>query len=262
MKYLALAVLLLTLPLLNQKGAAEPANTTSDGIYALYARGDYAAAIKAGEAAHDAHGYAMAARAALADAALRPSPCMECLQQGERLARAAVAADPQLADGQIWLAVALGYQTRIKGIVWSRLHDLPAQSKAALDAAVADDPANPYAVSALGGWHVEIVKAAGPFMARHIFDASLPEAISLFDRAVKVAPGNVAVRYQIALSLAGLDRDAWRSRIASELDAAMRDTAATAYEKAMQERAAELKALLTGNRASFDEKVRKFQGYP
>jgi hypothetical protein len=262
MKPLPITLLLVALPFLTQGGAAAPAGAASDSLYALYARGDYAGTIKAGEAAHDAHGYAMAARAALADAALRPLPCLECLQQGERLARAAVAADPKLADGQIWLAVALGYQTRIKGIVWSRLHDMPAQSKAALDAAVADDPADPYAVSALGGWHVEIVKAAGPFMARHVFDASLTEAIALFDRAVKLAPGNVAVRYQIALSLAGLDRDTWRPRIATELDAAMRAAAATSYEKAMQERAAELKALLSGNRASFDEKVRKFQGYP
>jgi hypothetical protein len=264
MRRLVLALLLLALPLFTRSGAAAPDNTPSGkaALFGLYAEGDYAAAIKAGEAAHDAYGYALAARAALAEAALRDDPCFDCLLRAEGFARQAIAADPHFADGQVWLAAALGYEIRIKGIVWGRVHDYPAEAKAALDAGVADDPANPFGVSALGGWHVEIVKAAGPFVARHVFGASLGEAISLFDRAVKLAPGNVAVRYQIALSLAGLDREAWRGRIAAELDAAMHAKAATAYERAMQDRAAELKALLPANRAEFDAKVHKLQGYP
>jgi hypothetical protein len=86
--------------------------------------------------------------------------------------------------------------------------------------------------------------------------------MTLFDRAVRQAPGNVAVRYQIALSLAGFDPDAYRGRIATELDAALKAAPATAYEKAMQGRAGELRTLLGGSRPAFDAKVRAFQGYP
>ena len=241
---------------------ATPAMADDAALFAAYAKGDYSAAMAAGEAAHTAYGSALAARAALADAVLREQPCLACLQRAEALARAAVAADPKLADGQIWLAVAMGYQARIQGLVRARMRDLPGQSKAALDAANASAPDNPYATSALGGWNIEVVKGGGPFLARHLYGATLPDAIALFDRAVKLAPGNVAVRYQIALALAGFDPDACRARIASELDAAIKGTAATAYERAMQARAAELKALLPRSRPVFDAKVRMFQGYP
>ena len=126
-----------------------------DPLFALYADGKYEAAMRAGEASHTAPGLAVAARAALADAVLRPDPCMDCLKRGEADARAAIAADPRLADGQVWLAVALGYQSRLTGILRARLRDAPGQARAALEAAIAADPKNPYAVSALGGYRVQ-----------------------------------------------------------------------------------------------------------
>jgi hypothetical protein len=252
MKKLAVLLLLL-LPAL-------PA--AADDAAALYDKGDYAHAMQAGEAAHNAAGYAVAARAALSEAVLRDAPCLECLQHAEVLAQQAVAADAKSADGQTWLAAALGYQTRIKGVAWAQVHGVPGRARAALDAAVAAEPSNPHAVSALGAWHVEVVKGAGPFLGRTLYGATLGAAMPLFDRAVKLAPGDAGVRYQIALALAALDPDANRARIAAELDAAVRGDAATAYDKALQARAAELKTLLLGSRAAFDAKVRKFQGYP
>jgi tetratricopeptide (TPR) repeat protein len=231
-------------------------------LFELYAQGRYDEAARAGETAHTAYGYAVAARAVLADAVLRETPCLECLQRAEKLARAAVAADAKLAEGQVWLAVSLGYQARIKGVLWARWNDLPGQAKTALQAAVAAEPDNPYAVSAFGGWQVEVVKAGGPFLARQLYGANLAEAMSLFDRAVRLAPDNVAVRYQIALSLAGLDPVAHRGRILAELDAATRDAPVTAYEKRMQGRAGDLKTAMAGDRVRLDAVVRKFQGYP
>src|SRR3954469_15447861 len=102
---------------------------THDEIFAAYARGDYEQAARMGEASHTAPGLAIAARAVLADAVLRDTPCLPCLERAENLARQAVAADPHFAFGQVWLAVALGYQTRIIGIVKARMKDAPAQSK-------------------------------------------------------------------------------------------------------------------------------------
>ena len=85
----------------------------------------------------------------------------------------------------------------------------------------------------------------------------------MFDRAVRAAPGNVAVRYQIALSLAGFDAEAYRSHIESELQAAIHAVPETAYEKYVQARAGELLTLLRrGDRDAFDARVRAFQGYP
>jgi hypothetical protein len=232
-----------------------------DDIFALYARGDYEQAAQAGEASHSAMGLAIAARAVLADEVLRDEPCMPCLERAEKLSRAAIAADPHLSYGHVWLAVALGYQARVLGMVRARLKDFPAQSRAALDEAVSDDPKNPYAVSALGGWHIEVVRGGGATLAHFLYGATEDEALSLFDRATRLAPGNVAVRYQVALSLAGFNPGKYRARVTTELKAAVADTAETAYEKKIQGRAQELLGLMAQQDA-FDAQVRKYQGFP
>jgi tetratricopeptide (TPR) repeat protein len=188
---------------------------------------------------------------------------MPCLQRAESLARQAVAADPHHAFAQLWLAVALGYEARITGAVRARLADTPAQSKTALEAAISDDPKNAYAVSALGGWNVEIVRGGGVTLARMLYGASTDQALALFDRAVRLAPGNVAVHYQIALSLAGLDSAKYRDRIITELKASAAAIADTAYEKKVQGRAVELLGLFnSGAQDGFDSRVRKYQGFP
>ena len=235
----------------------------ADALYALYAGGKYDEAIQAGLAAHSAAGYAIAARAVLADAALRDAPCLECLKRAENFARSAISADPHQADGHVWLAASLGLEGRITGLVMARVHNTPNEAKGELDIALKDDPDNPYALAAAGGWHVEIVRAGGAYLARHIYGASLERALALFDRAVHEAPGNVAVRYQIALSLAGFDADKNRVRIENEWQAALHDTPNTVYEKTLQGRAGELLGLLhRGNADSFIARVRIYQGYP
>jgi len=250
----ALAGLLLLIPV--SAGAA-----TSDEIFAVYARGDYEQAARLGEASHTAPGLATAARAVLADAVLRDAPCLPCLERAEALSRQAVAADPHYALGQVWLAVALGYQARITGAVKARMKNAPAQSKTALNMAVVDDPRNAFAVSALGGWHIEVVRGGGATLAGLFYGARERTALSLFDRAVSLAPDNVAVRYQIGLSLAGFDPEKYHARIAAELKAAVAATPVTAYEKRIQVRAGELLGLLN-QREAFDLRVRKYQGFP
>jgi hypothetical protein len=218
--------------------------------------------MRAGADAGNAPGYAIAARAALADAALRPAPCMTCLQRAEHFARAAVAAGPNFSDGHVWLAASLGLQGRITGLVMARVRNTPGEAKDELDAGLKADPRNPYALAAAGGWNVEIVRAGGEYLARKLYGASLTEALSLFDRAERMSPGNVAVHYQIALSLSGYDPDVYRGRIENEFLAAMREAPQTAYEKAMQGRAGELLSLLRRGSDKFDDMVRKYQGYP
>jgi hypothetical protein len=174
-----------------------------------------------------------------------------------------VAADGGQADGHVWLASALGLEGRIIGVIRARLAGSPGEARENLDAALADDPRNPYALAALGGWNIEIVRAGGPFLARTLYGAREAEGLVLFDRAVAAAPGNVAMRYQIALSLSGYAPETFHVRIAAELAAAVGNAPQTAYEKFIQNRASELLALLNGHDpAAFAAKVRAFQGYP
>ena len=242
---------------------ASAAPADNGALFALYADGHYDEAMREGAATGNAASFAIAARAALADALTRPTPCLECLKRGEAFARRAIAADRNMADGHVWLAASLGYEARIVGLLRARLDDDPAQAKEHLEAALKAQPDNAYALAALGGWNIEVVRTGGIFLARELYQASAEQGIALFDRAVRAQPRNVAVRYQIALSLAGLDPILYRGRIDSELEAAIHAAPETAYEKFVQGRAIELLALLKrGDRDAFDAKLRTFQGYP
>lgn len=231
--------------------------------YEIYAAGHYQDAIKAGIAAGNAVGYATAARAALADATTRPSPCLDCLRRAEALARQAIAADPRVSEGHIYLAVAMGYEARIVGPVWARAHNYPGHAKDELDASLAIDPKSPWALGALGGWNVEIVRTGGETLADWLYGASVDKGLAAFAAAFKAAPDNLSVRYQYALSLSGYDADRFRKEIDDALVRVARAKPATVYETLSRTRAAELAALLkSGNRAVFDAKVRRYQGYP
>lgn len=229
---------------------------------ALYQAGRYEQAIAEGSHQDNAGGYALAARAALADAALK-SPCLACLKRAEDLARKAIAADPRPADGHVYLAVSLGYQARIVGMVRARLGGYPEEARRNLDKALASDPKNPWALAALGGWNIEIVRGGGERLARWLYGASLEEGQRHFDAAFKAAPGNLVLHYQYALSLSGLDLDEWWPLVSDELARAAAAAPQTAYERFAQGRARALLAALRKNdRAAFDALVRRDQGYP
>jgi hypothetical protein len=240
-----------------------PALAAPSAPYDLYAAGRYADAIKSGVASATAAGYLIAARAALADATTRPALCLDCLRHAQDLARRSTAADPHLAEAHVYLAVAMGYEARIVGPVWARAHNYPGQAKDELDAALAADPKDAWALAALGGWNVEIVRTGGDTLASWLYGATIDQGLAAFAAAFKSQPDNLSVRYQYALSLSGYDA----ARFAHEIEDAFARIAklkpATAYETLARTRTAELSALLAkGDHASFDAKVRKYQGYP
>ena len=107
------------------------------------------------------------------------------------------------------------------------------------------------------------MRLGGSFLARKIFGASEAAGLALFEKAIAAAPGNVAVHYQVALSLAGYDRARFESRIRARLEAAVNATPATAHERFVRSRAADLLELLkAGDAAIFAARVHRYQGYP
>jgi hypothetical protein len=194
---------------------------------------------------------------------MRAQPCLDCLQHVERDARRAVALDPRSPDGHIYLAAALGYEARIQGLIVARLKAYPDQAKTQLDAALAADPENCWALAALGGWHVEIVHSGGETLAQWVYSASLDEGLGYFSRAFACAPDNLVFRYQYALALGGYDAKHYRSEIEDALARAVAMKPATAYESFAQGRARELlTALRAKEMKAFAKLVRRDQGYP
>ena len=255
MKRALLAMLLVATPV--------SAASVNDGVYELYASGRYDEAMRFGEASNSASGLAIAARAALADAMMRARPCLECLKRAEDFARRSTAADAAQADAHVWLATALGYEARIIGLVRARLEDDPGKAKMELDAALKAEPDNAYALAALGGWNIEIVRAGGQHLGKWLYGASEGAGMALFERAAKAAPDNVAVRFQIGLALAGFAPRRYPTRIESHLEAAIHAAPRTAYEKFIQGHAQELLTVFKKNNAdALEALVHDYQGYP
>jgi hypothetical protein len=229
----------------------------------LYADGKYDESIKTALAANDAAGFAMAARSELAEEASREQPCLDCLERAEIYARQAIAADPKLPDAQIYLAVTLGLKEHIVGVLVARLHDYPGEAKDALDAALAADPNNAWALAALGGWNIAIVHGGGATLADWFYGATLQKGLDEFAAAFKAAPDNITVRYQCALTLSDYDAARFHDEIEGALTKVVEATADTAYARLLQGRARELLELLKeGDRAAYAARVRKYQGYP
>jgi tetratricopeptide (TPR) repeat protein len=239
------------------------ASTAQAAPFDLYEQGKYEDAIAAGVARNDSAGFALAARAALAAETMRDAPCLDCLKRAEDYARKAVAADPKNPDGHVFLAVALGREGRLVGAITVLSQGFASQAKEHLDAALAADPNNAFAWAALGGWNIEIVHKGGARLARMVYGATGEQGFAAFDKAFALAPGNVALRYQYALTLSAYNPNAFRKNIEDALVRARDGKPNGLYEIFVQARAKELIAALNkGDMNAYTALVSRDQGNP
>ena len=256
------AVRLLALMGLAWTAMSAPAYSATSAL-TLYAEGEYSAAISTGEAEGSAGGFAVAARAALADAELRDAPCLECLLNGERLAQAAIAADAENAEAYILLVTALGRRARIIGFLASQGESIGTRTDDAIANALRIDPAWAWALAVRGAWHIEIVRQAGRFLARVLYGADIEEGKNFYRQAIERDPKNPVIRYQYALSLDSYDFEREREEIESALGTAVAGAAGNAYEEAIKARAQTLLDLLReGMEEAFEERMKQFRGEP
>ena len=235
----------------------------NEAAVAMFAKGDYLAAAKAAADAGGASNLALAARATLADASLRDSPCMECLQNAEMLARRTIAADANNMEGHIHLAVALGYQARIIGPIRARFARYPEQAKEEIETALRLAPNSHWSLSAAGGFNIEVVRSGGRILGSLLYGASFENGVSYFKRAIAADPENPLIKLQYALALTSYSFDARRAEITAVLDASTRAKPGNVYEQAMSDRAGRLLALLNQNkRDEFLVLARRYQGFP
>jgi hypothetical protein len=250
----AVCIVIMLLALGGEAAAATP--------YELYEQGNFKAAIAAGRAQKSAQGFAIAARAGLAEETMRDIRCLECIQQAQQDARKAIAADPKLPDGHVLLAVSLGQEGRLIGKISAGARRYPSIAKAELDAALAADPSNPFALAALGGWNIEIVRSGGPRLAQWIYGASVAEGLADFNKAFATAPGELVLRYQFAMTLAAYDVTTYEKVIDAALVKTQTDKPHGVYEVFAQARAKQLlDALRSKSPGLLDELLRRFQGY-
>jgi tetratricopeptide (TPR) repeat protein len=229
----------------------------------LYDQGRYEQAITTGVAENNAAGFAVAARAELAREMMRDEPCLDCLKRAEAYAERSIAADPRPAEGHIYLAVTLGYEARIIGMISARFKGYAEKAKVEIDDALASDPRNAWAWAALGGWHIEIVHGGGKTLANWLYGATVADGLEDFRKSFAYDPDNLVLRAQYAITLAAYDRERFHSEIESALTKAVTLHPRTAYDGFAQSRARTLLSTLNGgDMAAFDRLVRHDQGYP
>jgi hypothetical protein len=225
--------------------AAAPAVSSPDG---LYARGDYLAAAEAGAAAGGGAGFALAARATIAEETLRDAPCIECLHRAQAFARQGIAADPNDAEGYIELAASMGYEARLIGMMRARIANYPKEAKDAIDKALMLAPNDPWVLSAAGGWNIEVVRSGGSILGGMFYGAHFDDGVALYRKAMSADPDNLVVAFNYALSLTSYDFEDKRTEIIAVLESVARGSPRDAYAQAMKKRAATALALLLQDR--------------
>jgi hypothetical protein len=242
---------------------ARAASAAESDTLTLYASGNFRQAEAAGLAEGNAAGLALAARAVLADEMMHSPPCFACLKRAEDYSRRAIAADPKLAEGHIYLTVSLGLESRIIGPVEARLKGYGEEAKTNIDQALDEEPDNPWALAALGGWNIEIVRNGGTTLGSWLYGASVEAGKKAFFKAFAADRRNLVLRYQYALALATYDLDGNRREVQESLAIAVAGTPFSAYDKFAQGRARELlDALKTGDEDNIGRLVLRDDGYP
>ncbi len=182
-------------------GAASPSGL--EDARALFARGAFAEAARKAETVGDAPALAFAARCLLADVVTAPpgTASLDEVKAAERMARAALDLDDRVVEAHVQLAVALGFRARAMGAFKARFKGLGREAKRHIDAAWRLAPDDPWVLSTLGGWHLEVVRRAGAKMAAWLYDADRETGLGAFEAALAVAPDNLSIHHQYVLML-------------------------------------------------------------
>jgi tetratricopeptide (TPR) repeat protein len=236
-----------------------PAELAAPSPAVLYAEGAYAEAVAAALAHGDAGMDALAARALLAQARLaRRGERAGLVGRALEAARRAVARDPQHLEGNLQLALALGYQGRAMGNLAAHQRGLAEEARAAIDTALAVAPDNPWAQALLGSWHVEIVTGAGPLLAATLYGASLDEGLKAFRAAEAHPEVSLLVLHQMALHLLSYDSRSFARQAERMLMAARARDAGTHFERHMARQADRLlRALRSGSHAMLAREIER-----
>tara|TARA_R110002073_G_scaffold63770_6_gene159833 strand:- start:1796 stop:2641 length:846 start_codon:yes stop_codon:yes gene_type:complete len=229
---------------------------------AIFASGDFPRAAEEARSTNTAEGLALAARAGLVHANLvaAPQDRLKFIEQAEEDAGAAIAAEPDFAEGHLQLAVALGIKARLEGRLMAYTEGYADEGRAHLEYVAVREPDNPWMQALLGAWHLEISEVGG-FLGRTIYGADIDAGIAAYDRALALRPDDLVIVYQGALQLAALGDEPFRSRAMSLLQEARLPKNPDALETLIFERMRILKdALASGNDAMIDRVIQIQKG--
>lgn len=221
--------------------AASPASAAPDpAAFAAFAAGDYETAVSLAVAAGGAENAALAARAinAVAYFEVERKASRALAERALEHAESAVKADPRLVEGQLQAAISLALRGAKMAPPRAFLLNIPARARRYLDAALAIEPENPWALSTSAAWRLEVARRGGGVA----YGADPETGFAEFERARALDPANVVIAYECALRLLASGRKEWRDEALAALAAALQLSAETAFDKGIKARAEGLDA--------------------
>jgi tetratricopeptide (TPR) repeat protein len=211
-----------------------PANATAQSIEdanTAYADGRFVEAADIGEALGTSDGYTLAAKSLAVHAHYEASDeeFQEVIDRAMRMGEAAIAADPNNPDAHYQSAHAVGRYAQRVGAFTALREGLASKIRDLLEATLAIDPDYVDAMLGLGGWHADL--DAEGFLARRMYGGSKDEAITLFERALEMAPDSKVVLHAYAIRVPHLYGDDSIDRARAMLERALDLPVRDAYEE-------------------------------
>lgn len=225
--------------------AAKPFNTFADAE-ALYHAGRYDEAVSAARADGSANARALAARALIAKA-VSQTPFDErtpLLKSAEAEADAAIALDANCFEGYMQKLVAFSELERVQASHGEAMKGAAGKSRKLIERALEIDPKNPWALAALGGWHLEIVRRAPIGIGKMMFGASKKDGIAAYDQAVAADPNNALIHYEFGVALLSLDAKKLRPKAEQLFKTTIAIKTEDAFSRFVQKRAEHLLTLV------------------
>lgn len=233
--------------------AVSPAHAEFGAAGEAFRAGQYDRALQMTAANPSADAQAFRARTLLAKAMFAGGePSRSVLDEARDAAENALALDPRHREGRLQKAIALSLILRPMSLNEARRTGYGELSKSLAEGVVAEDPANHFAHGFLAVWHVEVVRRGGT-LGSMVMGASVRSAEAHYAEAVRLAPGDIGLRWQWARALAALDARRYRAVIEAELTAAVALAPAADMDRVMQARAASLIGVLRTARAAETE---------
>ena len=165
---------------------------------ALLDQGKWQEAANTAVALKTPEGYALAAQATTLGAALLPDNQKKAqFERAQNLAKQAIAANPNSAQGHFELARADGRLAQYSGIL--RSLGLAGEVKRELDTAIKLSPKMAEAYVALGLWNAELT--AKGFIATRATGADRNEIVPNFEKAIALEPANASHKMEYANAL-------------------------------------------------------------
>lgn len=173
----------------------------------LFNQSRFMEAAIAARAEHTPDSDALAARATLVVAAYQTTDRARAnilIDQAIDDAGRAIAAYPGHEEGQLQLAIAVGYHAKL-----NRSPKEGRDARKLMEKVLRQAPENAYAWALLGGWHGESVADIGSFLAGTVMGARKSEAIRNFEEALRRDPNNPTFPILFAFTLVRLDEKNW-----------------------------------------------------